>query len=495
MDDQLQVDRDGQRRSGRVVLAVLVLLALATAAGTVEAAGGAGGAAPPPPPPPPAWDPERDRVIRILPDGTRVAEPRTVRPGSESSRPSGPAALAPPRMPGQRLPGQRLPGQGLPGQGLPSGVAPFPQPAVPETLPTDRARPGPPPPGGQDPWLPGAPAPAPPPPGQSPGSSLPPIPGVSDAAPAVPPRSTEAAPTAPPGPGDGAWLPGTEAAAPPPPPTASAPVSPVTSEPTPATNEPPMPAPAGVPSPAPAGEPDPWLVESGSAGAAPPPPPVSPSPAATAAAPNPWDVAEEAPAPVAASPREEAATAPENPWVPEPATPPAGAEVFPPPGAGEAATRPLVPARPDAGTMRFESPAAVRAEEHVRRLLAAPGDRKVQAYPAGIVPRADPTVAAERGHRPVVLLFYDDASRASDLQAAEFLPVLVKFADRMDIVPIDVTNSTSWSPEERKLVRTYYMASVPTTVVLAADRRPLLLKFQRIDGATLEAKLEANLPR
>jgi hypothetical protein len=145
--------------------------------------------------------------------------------------------------------------------------------------------------------------------------------------------------------------------------------------------------------------------------------------------------------------------------------------------------------------MRFEQNEQVRLETHIRKLMAAPGSPTIQAYPEDLVAPSDAAVALERAHRPVVILFYDDRSKASDLQAADFIPVLRRFGTQIDVVPIDVTAADSWDDAERKLVRTYYMATVPTTVVLSADRRPLLLKFQRIDGAALEAKLEVAVSR
>ena len=144
--------------------------------------------------------------------------------------------------------------------------------------------------------------------------------------------------------------------------------------------------------------------------------------------------------------------------------------------------------------MKFPSPAK-DAKEHARRLLQAPGSPKVMGYPPGILSRTDASVGLEKGHRPAVLLFYDNASRSSDLQAAEFLPLLVTYADRVDMIPIDVNASNAWTPAERKLIRKYYMAVVPTTVVLAGDRSPLMLKFQRISAGTLEAILEKGLGR
>ena len=489
-----------RRNRKRAAGLLLVLLAVAGGgAGDAQAAGGGGGAAPPPPPPPPPnWDPARDRVIRIRPDGTRVEGPVREQPAPAPS-----ADTAPPAA-GGTVPA--FPPPAPAGPGTPGPTATAPDAEAPDGAGSDPAGPnavGPRvAPGGQA-WLEGAPDAAVPPPPPRPGDALPPVPSLSDA-PADPPTVTPASAPAD-QPGGDPWLAGGEAPAAPPPPLGAneeaAGEAPAAADlPAPAD----VPVPAAVPAPgtapetAPAaanGEPDPWLVETGSAPAAPPPPPPADTPPTVATAPgapDPWEDAGAVPAAVPAAPREApGTTGAEEAWVPEAAP---GPDAYPPPGAGPDASPPLAPARPDAGAMRFETPGAVRADEHVRRLLAAPGDAKVPGYPPTVIRHADPGVASERGLRPVVLLFYDDASRASDLQAAEFLPVLVRYADRIDVVPIDISSSTSWSKAERKLVRTYYMASVPTTVVLGADRRPLLLKFQRIDGATLEAKLEANLP-
>ena len=89
------------------------------------------------------------------------------------------------------------------------------------------------------------------------------------------------------------------------------------------------------------------------------------------------------------------------------------------------------------------------------------------------------------------MVFYDDSARASNLQAAELLPLLVSLRERVDVVPVDVGAASSWSPAQRKLVRTYYMSYVPTTVVLAPNRKPLLLQYQRVSAAVVEARLAA----
>jgi hypothetical protein len=112
------------------------------------------------------------------------------------------------------------------------------------------------------------------------------------------------------------------------------------------------------------------------------------------------------------------------------------------------------------------------------------------------VKRADADIALQDGLKPVVILFYDDSARASNLQAAEFLPILVKYASGVDVVTVDVSTSAKWTPAERKLVRSYYVAYVPSTVVLAAQRnRPVMLKYQRVSGAELDVKLERETKR
>jgi hypothetical protein len=136
-----------------------------------------------------------------------------------------------------------------------------------------------------------------------------------------------------------------------------------------------------------------------------------------------------------------------------------------------------------------------RAQDHANRLLAAPEDPNVHGYPAEVVRRADAAVALEPGTKPVVIVFYDDTARASNLQAAEFLPVLAKHREAVDLVAIDVAAKDRWTPAEKKLVRNFYVAYVPTTVVLAPPRKPLLLKYQRISGATLDATLERETRR
>jgi hypothetical protein len=146
-------------------------------------------------------------------------------------------------------------------------------------------------------------------------------------------------------------------------------------------------------------------------------------------------------------------------------------------------------AEPDG--FEFTPPDQKRAQAHADRLRAAPTDAALKGYPADLVPRARPEVALEPASKPVVVLFYDDGARASNLQAAELLPLLVRLRASIDVVPIDVAASSTLSAAEKKLVRTYYMAYVPTTVVLGPNRKPILLQYQRVSAAVVEAALSA----
>ena len=134
--------------------------------------------------------------------------------------------------------------------------------------------------------------------------------------------------------------------------------------------------------------------------------------------------------------------------------------------------------------------------EHADRLRAQPSDASLQGYPEDLVRRADAGVALEGGSKPVLVLFYDNSARASHLQAAELLPLLVRLADRVDVVPVDVAAASTLSEPQKRLVRRYYMAYVPTTVLLAADatRKPLMVQYQRVSAQAVEAAVKAALP-
>ena len=399
----------------------------------------ASSAPPPPPPPPPAWDPRRDVHIRIDERGNRIVvppEPTPPAPPEGPLPPTRPVASVPEAPPSETPPLPPVP-DGSTGLGSPPlgpGETPLALP-VPQSehAGTPRAAPrGAPPP---DPWLPGA-------------AELP------IAAPPSPPPSP---PPAPPGapPGD-PWLSGASD------PSATGPSVP-SSPP-----EPPS-APPAPPSPpaAHAIEPDPWLPGTQRAAptqlpGAPGVPPVPELP--TEPPPPPLDATEPSPPPAPEIPPAAPAT--------EPGTPDGGKEGF-----------------------QFSPPEEKRAAEHADRLRANPGNAALHGYPDDVLHRADAATALEPGHRPVAIVFYDDTSRASNLQAAELLPLLVKMRERVDAVPVDVSTSAKWTPAERKLVRTYYMSYVPTTVVLSADRKPLLLQFQRVSAAVVAAALETPTQR
>jgi hypothetical protein len=197
----------------------------------------------------------------------------------------------------------------------------------------------------------------------------------------------------------------------------------------------------------------------------PAPPPVLPTPAP--------GVSEDPPPTPEAPPL---SPEPETPREPEATPPPAGGEGAPP-------------------GFQFSPPEEKRAEEHADRLRADPGNAALHGYPEDLVKSVAASVALESGLRPLVIVFYDDTSRASHLQAAEFLPLLVRRRDRLDVLLIDVAASARWTAAERKLVRKYYGGYVPTTIALTADRRPLLHQYHRISAAVLEAALDAPPPR
>jgi hypothetical protein len=295
-----------------------------------------------------------------------------------------------------------------------------------------------------DPWAPGGGAPAP-------AASPPPAP-----TPPAPPPTAETPVPLPPAPGSAAgdpWAPGGGATSAPTPP-ATPPAPPERTAPAAPSTPPVAPAPKVTPP-----SDDPWSVPGG--GAAPPP----------------------APPPVAAPPAE----APPDRRAPDfgtPATPD-----LPPPVEPPAAKEPT-------GEFAFTPPDEKRAQAHADRLRASPGDAALEGYPADLVPRSAADVALSPGAKPVIVIFYADNARASHRQAAELLPLLVKRRASVDVVPVDVSTEAQakWSAAEKKLVRTYYLSYVPTTVVLSPDRKPALLQYQQVTAAVVDAAL-ATSPR
>jgi hypothetical protein len=163
------------------------------------------------------------------------------------------------------------------------------------------------------------------------------------------------------------------------------------------------------------------------------------------------------------------------------------------PAAPDARREPEAVAPDKPGEMVFTPPAELQARAHADRLRAAPGDAALTGYPTDVVQRALADVALQPGAKPVVVLFYADNARASHLQASELLPMLVRWREKIDVVPVDVSAAAQarWTAAERKLVRSYYLSYVPTTVVLSAERKPLLLQYQRVSAAMVEAALSA----
>ena len=147
------------------------------------------------------------------------------------------------------------------------------------------------------------------------------------------------------------------------------------------------------------------------------------------------------------------------------------------------------------GGMTFTPPAQYTAEQHVQRLKSAPGDVTVPGYPAGLVASAPAERVLATSVKPVVILFYDDASKVSDLQAAEFLPTLVRRKAEVDFVLIDVSTRARWSAAQKKVVRTYYNFYVPTTVVLAPNRAPIKSWYSRTEARALEQAIDRALGR
>ncbi len=144
---------------------------------------------------------------------------------------------------------------------------------------------------------------------------------------------------------------------------------------------------------------------------------------------------------------------------------------------------------------RFTAPQAAQAAAHADRLRASPTDRRIGGYPKSLVRRANPRMALEPGHRPVVILFHDDTSRASNLQAADLLPAIVEAQDGADFVVIDVSPGATRTPDEQKVYKPYYPGIVPSTIVLSPARGPVKLWFQRTSAKSLRAALREATTR
>ena len=167
-----------------------------------------------------------------------------------------------------------------------------------------------------------------------------------------------------------------------------------------------------------------------------------------------------------------------DPLESDPGTPPGGHD-------------PAGPLHPDgAGPPSAPLPMAGTLDRHVRHLRERAGDPKLVGYPSTLLRSVPARTVLEPGQRPAVIIFYDNTSKASDKQAAHFLPVLARHQADIDLVLIDVSTRAKWNAYERKVVLTYYMSFVPTTAVLTARRQPVRSWFEIVGGAALQRAIQ-----
>jgi len=138
----------------------------------------------------------------------------------------------------------------------------------------------------------------------------------------------------------------------------------------------------------------------------------------------------------------------------------------------------------------YAAPLIEQARRHAARLREQPTNDRLGGYPASLVPRGSPELALRPGHRPVVIIFHDDTSRASNLQAADILAALVAVQGQADFVVLDVAKGVERTAAESQVVKPYYPGSVPAIVVLSAARAPVKLWFQRTSARALRAAVE-----
>lgn len=160
-------------------------------------------------------------------------------------------------------------------------------------------------------------------------------------------------------------------------------------------------------------------------------------------------------------------------------------------------TAPTNPANPLPGNPNgertnpvFSTPKVEDARRHAARLRERPSSGNLAGYPKRLLRRASPDAALAPGHKAVVIVFYDDSSRASNLQAADVLPVLVEAQSTVDVIAINVAQRAERTDAERRVVRPYYPGSLPATVVLSPTRAPVKLWYQRISARALRAGIE-----
>ncbi len=201
---------------------------------------------------------------------------------------------------------------------------------------------------------------------------------------------------------------------------------------------------------------------------------------------------------------------PSTPVVPPPPAP-KGAVVPPPTPAPSAPTdlgspdgdaaAPAAPPRPPDVTPSVTAPTgasrdvpsfgesrAKKVERHVAALKET--GTSVPCWPKDLVQAAPASVALADGARPVLILFFDDTSTASRLGAADLWPVVLDWDAKVDVVYVDVTPGRKTTRDEDALVRRYYLGYVPATVLLASERKSvLLLKNLRVEASLLREKL------
>ena len=147
------------------------------------------------------------------------------------------------------------------------------------------------------------------------------------------------------------------------------------------------------------------------------------------------------------------------------------------------------------GGVTFTPPGDVAAGRHVERLKRAPGDAKVPGYPSDLVSSAPAGRVLATGTKPCVVIFYDDTSKASDLQAAAYLPLLVRRQREVDLVLVDVGPKAVWNDDQKRVVRTYFNHYVPTTVVLTSARAPVKSWYSRVEASALDNAIDDALAR
>ncbi|MDA1195922.1 MAG: hypothetical protein O2894_12150, partial [Planctomycetota bacterium] len=157
--------------------------------------------------------------------------------------------------------------------------------------------------------------------------------------------------------------------------------------------------------------------------------------------------------------------------------------------------RPASAGEPERKGPVFSSPEGHTARAHAARLQSAPGDPSVPGYPRDLVPSAPAGRVLSPGVKPCVIIFYDDSVKASDLQAAAYLELLVNRRSAIDLVVIDVGPKARWDEDQKRVVRTYFNFYVPTTVVLTASRAPVKSWYSRVEASALEAALDQALGR